>query len=111
MAKVDLITLTGITASDGSIVASGATMKFDTEFFAATTKIKINPKLYRNRELFEGGYLHVFIPESFIPPYFILDLTDEEFYSLTPLILYEKVGEHLNNHLGGNYFELKIIED
>jgi len=56
MAKVDLITISGLTASDGSFIASGATLKFDSNFFAASTHIKISPKLYRSRELFENGY-------------------------------------------------------
>ena len=72
MAKVDLITISAITASDGSVIASGATMKFDSEFLAGSTNINIMPKLYRNRELFESGYTHIHISEEIIPYNFIL---------------------------------------
>jgi len=110
MAKVDLLLVSGLTASDGSIVASGATLKFDSEFVASVTDVRVTPKLYRDRELFESGYTHIWMSEDIIPNSFVLELTDEEFYTLTPLILYEKVGEWLNTFLGNTYFELEIIE-
>ena len=78
--KINIITLTGLTASDGSVIASGATMKFDSEFLAASTNIKITPRLYRNKELFETGYDSIQIPEELIPYDFILQVSDEEFY-------------------------------
>lgn len=111
MAKVDLLLLSGLTASDGSIVASGATLKFDSEFRAGSTAIQVQPKLYRNRELFESGYTNTVMPETLIPYNFILTLSEEEYYVLTPLDLYEKVGEWLNAFMGGNYFQLEIINE
>lgn len=112
MAKVDLITLSAITASDGSIVATGATLKFDSEFFAASTVVRIKPKLYRNRELFETGYTSIqLIEEQTFPNIFEITFSAEEFYVLTPLTLYGEVGNWLNNYMGGNYFELKIIDE
>lgn len=111
MAKVDLMLVSGLTASDGSVVASGATLKFDSEFMAQNTFIRVVPKLYRNRELFQSGYTAIAISQDIIPFDFILELPDEEYYQLTPLALYTKVGEWLNNFLGGNYFELKIIQE
>jgi hypothetical protein len=110
MAKVDLLLVTGLTASDGSVVASGATLKFDSEFLASSTRVRIVPKLYRNRELFESGYTHINISEQIIPYDFTLEFMEEDFYSLTPLVLYQEVGNWLNNFLGGDYFELNIIE-
>ena len=111
MAKVDLLLVSGLTASDGSIVASGATLKFDSEFIASTTDVRIQPKLYRDRELFESGYTHIWMPESTIPASINLSFTDEEFYGMTPLVLYEKVGIALNGHLGGDFFELIVIDE
>ena len=108
MAKIDLLLITGLTASDGSIVESGATLKFDSEFVASVTDVRITPKLYRNRELFESGFTHIWISEQVIPNSFILEFPEEEFYVLTPLILYEEVGDWLNTFLGGTYFELLI---
>lgn len=110
MAKVDLMLMTGLTASDGSFVASGATLKFNSEFVAGTTGIKIFPKLYRNRELFESGYTNIWISEEIIPSEIYMELSEEEYYMLTPLALYEKVGLWLNNFLDGTYFELITTE-
>ena len=109
MAKVDLITKSGITASDGSVVESGATLKFDSNFFAASTLIKITPKLYRNRELFESGYREIFISEQVLPVDFVITLSEEAYYQLTPLQLYEEVKIFLNNLFGREMFEIKII--
>lgn len=110
MGKVDLMLISGLTASDGSLVASGATLKFDSEFLAGSTNIRVMPKLYRNRELFESGYTCIDMSENVIPFDFIMGLPEEEYYLLTPFQLYQHVGMYLNSVLGGNYFELKIIE-
>jgi hypothetical protein len=107
MAKIDLITLTGITAADGSIIASGATVKFNTEFFAQNNNISIRPKIYRSRELFDAGFNQVYT--NVIPDNFILTLADEDFYTLTPAVLYEKVRDYLNNLFGVTIFEINII--
>jgi len=108
MAKVDLLLTSGLTASDGSMVASGATLKFDSQFFAGSTRIRVKPKLYRNRELFESGYTETYMAEDVIPNEIELEFAEEEFYTLTPLQLYTEVGEWLNAFLGGTYFELLI---
>jgi hypothetical protein len=107
MAKIDLITLTGFTASDGSIVASGATVKFDSEFYARSNNVMIRPRVFRNREIFDAGFTEIRVIE--IPNEFILQLTDEDFYTLTPAVLYEKVRDYLNNSFGDDYFEINII--
>lgn len=110
MAKVDLLLVTGLTAGDGSVVASGATLKFNSEFEAGSTMIKVFPKLYRNRELFESGYTSIMMSEDVVPSEIELVLPEDDYYVLTPLRLYEEVGSWLNNFLGGDYFELNIIE-
>ena len=110
MAKIDIITLSGITASDGSVIASGATVKFDSEFYAASTDIRIMLKVYRNRELFELGYGGVQIPEETLPYDFILTIPKEEFYVITPTILYQKVCDYLNT-LIPDMFEVNIITE
>jgi len=107
MAKIDIITLTGFTATDGSVIASGATIKFSSEFSIRTTDIMIRPKVYRNREHFDLGYDEVRTNE--VLNEFTLRLPEEEFYVLTPMILYQKVCDYLNNWIGVNVFELKII--
>jgi len=107
MAKIDLITLTGFTAVDGSIIASGATIKFSSEFQIRSTDIMIRPKVYRNRELFDIGYENVETNE--ILNEFVLNVPEEEFYVLTPAKLYEKVRDYLNNWYGAYMFEINII--
>ena len=107
MTKIDLITLTGMTAADGSIIASGATVKFNTEFFAQNNNISIRPKVYRSRELFDAGFNQVYT--NVIPDNFTLTLVDADFYTLTPAKLYEKVRDYLNNLMGAQVFEIKII--
>lgn len=111
MAKIDIITLSGLTATDGSIIASGATVKFGSEFMAATTDIIIRPVVYRNRELFDAGYLNVPVPEETIPYDFILQIPEEEYYVLTPTILYGHVCDYLNTLFDTDMFEVKIITD
>lgn len=107
MAKIDLITLTGFTAVDGSIIASGATIKFSSEFNIRSTDIMVRPKVYRNRELFDLGYENVETNE--ILNEFVLNVPEEEFYVLTPALLYEKVRDYLNDWYGAYMFEINII--
>jgi len=106
MAKIDIITLTGFTATDGSVIASGATVKFSSEFIVGNTVIKIKPVVFRNRELFELGYRNVQTDE--ILQEFYLNLPEEEYYVLTPSILYQHVCDYLNNWIGDNLFEVQI---
>jgi len=107
MAKIDIITLSGLTANDGSIIESGATVKFNSEFYAASTDIIIRPMIYRNRELFELGYSDV--PCDEIPRDFILVVPEEDYYTMTPTILYEMVKDELNNRFGADMYEIQII--
>ena len=107
MAKIDIITLSGLTANDGSIIESGATVKFNSEFYAASTDIIIRPMIYRNRELFDMGYSA--IPCDEIPRDFIMTVPEEDYYTMTPAILYEMVKDELNNRFGADMYEIQII--
>lgn len=108
MAKIDIITLTGFTANDGSLIASGATVKFTSEFMIANTDIIVRPKVFRNRELFDLGCSNVETDE--VLNELILSLPEEEYYVLTPALLYQEVCDYLNTSMGGFYFEVQIIE-
>lgn len=109
MAKIDLITLGELTASDGSIISSGATIKFESVFKIGTTVVKAYPKIWRNRELFETGYTSIQVSNQTLPDDITLNnITEEEFYVLTPQILYEKVRDWLNDYYGINFIELQI---
>jgi hypothetical protein len=106
MAKIDIITLTGFTASDGSILASGATVKFSSEFMIGNTKIIVRPKAWRNRDLFEQGYN--FVDSKEIPQELVLEVPEEDYYVLTPTALYEIVKDELNAYFGDTLFEVVI---
>lgn len=110
MEKIDLILTSAITASDGSIIASGATMKFDAEFKAGSTDVRIFPKIYRNRELFESGFTNVLLSEKILPFEFDIHLGEEVYYSLTIYNLYERVKTFVNLLIGGEYFELRTFD-
>lgn len=110
MAKIDLITLSGLTASDGSLVASGATIKFATEFAIGSNDVRVFPQIWRNRELFETGYTSIQVSNETLPQDILIEgLTDEEFYTLTPQKIYELVRDWLNNYYGGEYVKIEII--
>lgn len=112
MAKIDLITLSGLTASDGSIISSGATIKFSTNFEIGNTNVRVYPQIFRNRELFELGFKHVEVTKETLPDdIYIQTLTEEEYYVLTPQKLYEIVRDWLNNYYGGEFVEINIILD
>ncbi len=107
MAKIDLITLSGLTAIDGSVIASGAIVKFETLFFIGTTTIEIRPRVFRTRELFESGFDYVKTIE--LPTDFKLNVPEEEYYTITPEKVYEKVRDYLNDLFGADVFEINII--
>ena len=110
--KIDLITTSGLTASDGSIIASGATIKFSTFFEIGTTNVRVYPRIYRNRELFEEGYKNVEIDNNILPDdVYITSLSVDDYYTLTPYKLYEIVRDWLNNFYGTEIIELKIIDE
>ena len=94
MAKIDIITLTAFTANDGSVVTSGATVKFSSEFMIVNTDIIVRPQAWRTRELFESGYTSIAIRE--IPNELYLQVHEEEYYVLTQKLLYEYVKDELN---------------
>lgn len=106
MAKIDIITLSGFTGSDGSVVASGATVKFSSEFMIGNTDIIVRPKLWRSRELFEDGFDSIQTLE--LPEELYLQVPEEEYYNLTPTLLYEYVKDELNSELGEIVFEVEI---
>ena len=109
MAKIDLITLSGLTASDGSIIASGATIKFQSVFAIGSVNVKVYPQIWRNRDLFETGYTSIQVTNETLPDDLtITGLTEEEFYTLTPQKLYEHVRDVLNDYYGADIIELQI---
>ena len=110
MAKIDLITLSGLTASDGSLIASGATVKFATSFEIGNTDVRVFPQIWRNREIFDTGYTSIRVSNETLPDDIVITgLTDEEFYNITPQKIYELVRDWLNNYYGDYIIEISII--
>jgi len=109
MAKIDLITLSGLTASDGSIIASGATIKFRTEFAIGVTNVRVFPQIWRNRELFDTGFTSIQVTNETLPDDILIEgLTDEQFYNLTPATIYGMVRDWLNAYYGEDIIEVSI---
>ena len=107
MAKIDILTLTGLTANDGSFISSGATVKFSSEFQVGGTRVMVRPFVYRTRELFELGYSSIKTQD--IPDEFQIHYEETEFYVLTPQQLYNDVCDYLNDLFGIVAFEVVII--
>ena len=109
MAKIDLITLSALTASDGSVIASGATVKFATKFEIGNTTVRVFPQIWRNRELFDTGYTSIHVLNETLPDDIRIDgLTDEQFYNLTPATIYGLVRDWLNNYYGADIIDVSI---
>lgn len=110
--KIDLLTVSALTASDGSVIASGATIKFETYFEVGNTNVRVFPKIYRSRELFELGYSPITMNDQDFPKeLYIQTLTENDFYTLTPQTLYTIVRDQINNFYGGSICNINIIED
>ena len=111
MNTLELITTSGLTASDGSIITSGATIKFQVVFNIGTIKIKIYPKIYRSVKLFYEGYKNVPINKEILPDDITIDsLTVDEYYNLTTQILYEIVKDWLNNYYGADIVKVETYQ-
>jgi len=107
--KIDIISLSGLTAVDGSTISSGATIKFETVFRAGSSDVQFILETYRNRELFEAGYKKVKTIE--LPEDINVSIPDNVYYTITPFQIYETVKNSLNQIMGSEYFEIKIIEE
>ena len=105
MTNIDIITLTGLTATDGSIIDAGAVIKFETEFPIGFAGFYARIKVYRNRTIFEAGYDGIYLHG--IKDELIEDM-GIEFFNLTPTILYTKVAEFINAEYGATVCEVEI---
>lgn len=93
----------GLTSIDGFLLTAGI-LKFETVFMVGTTKARIIPMFFRSREIFELKYRHTTIIDY--PQFFELEFTEEEFYQITPMILFTKVKDYMNDYLKVNAFEI-----
>ena len=79
--KKDIITLTGLTAEDGSIVASGAHIALEIEFPMNFQGYYARINVFRSKEIFENGY----------QPVRILNIEDELMKETTEDILMSSI--------------------
>lgn len=107
MTNIDIVTLTGLTATDGSVISAGAIIKFETEFPLRYSGYVAKMWVFRNKAIYDAGYDGVLIHG--IEQEFIEDL-GAEFFDLTPTMLYTKVAEHVNNHFNATVCEVQITE-
>jgi len=106
---VDIITLSGITASDGTTIEAGAVVKFDSEFYAGSSDIRVRPRIFRSREFFENGFDSVGTNKKIGE--FKIQLSNDDYYTLTPLNLYHHVANTLNEIFDGQIFEVSVTEE
>jgi hypothetical protein len=95
----------GLTAKYGELLTSGI-LKFESRFLVGTTNVMIIPKFYKSRPIFEAGYQ--FIETINYPREFYISFTEEEFYEITPAILFTSVCDYLNTLLNVVAFEITI---
>jgi len=103
---VDIITTSGLTGRDGSVIAAGAVIKFETEFPIGFSGFVSRLRVYRSKAIYENGYSNVSLKDFDNE---IREDLGEEFFNLTPLILYNKVVENINNQYGATVCEVQTI--
>jgi len=54
--KKDIVTLTGLTAVDGSVVSAGAHISLEIEFPSLFDGYVARVSFFRNKQIFENGY-------------------------------------------------------
>lgn len=108
MASISLRTITGMTASDGSEILSGATIKFQT-ILHPDGMVEINPRIYRSEEAFASGYSFILMRDEEFPSNLnIANLNPDSMYSVTMTQLYNAARNNINGFLGGNYLAVFI---
>lgn len=108
MAKISLRTITGMTASDGSEILSGATVKFDT-ILHPNGIVEILPRIYRSETAFASGYTFILMRDEDFPSTLVIaNLNPDLMYTVTMTQLYNAARNYLNDFLGGTYLAVFI---
>jgi hypothetical protein len=90
---------TGLTTTDGGSVASGAYVIFSTRFPHRGLNYSVEILIYRSLAALDNGFSAIQVIE--IPQYYYTKtLTEQEFATLTPIIIHEHVKEFLENYVG-----------
>jgi hypothetical protein len=90
---------TGLTATDGGSVASGAYVIFSTRFPYRGLNYSVEILIYRSLAALDGGLSPIKVIE--IPEYFYTkNLTEQEFMGLTPVVIHDDVKAFLEGYVG-----------
>jgi len=90
---------TGLTTTDGGSVASGSYVIFTTRFPARGLNYSVELYLYRSLAALDAGLSQIKVIE--IPEYYYTkQLTEQEFASLTPVVIHDDVKAFLEGYVG-----------
>ena len=104
---MDIFTVTGLTLTDGSILDSGAILKFSTEFPIGVDGYRFEIQPYRSREIFEAGYKPVEIMDFMTTgEIFVPNMSD-----INMIGLYHTVNNFINSQYDDIVSEVVIYQD
>lgn len=90
---------TGLTTTDGGAVASGSYVIFTTRFPYRGLNYSVELLIYRSLAALDAGLQPIKVLE--IPEYFYTkSLTEQEFASLTPIVVHDDVKAFLEQYVG-----------
>jgi hypothetical protein len=95
-----------LTAKDGSVIASGSIVKFDTNFPRTGDFIRFYIGIYRDSEAFDSGKSPVLCTEIDQYQEINLPLSQEEYNALTPITIHEKLKAYLEGIIGQGVIEI-----
>jgi hypothetical protein len=90
---------TGLTTTDGGTVYSGSYLIFSTSFPARGLNYSVELRIYRSLAALDAGLQSIKVIQ--IPVYFYTkNLTEQEFASLTPVVIHDDVKAFLEGYVG-----------
>lgn len=91
---------TSLTTIDGGSVESGSHLEFDSFFPSGELSYNINMILYRDINAKNNGFKPIKGVVEIEKMNFTNPLTEQDYVSLTPLVMHEYVKQYLENYLG-----------
>ena len=90
---------TGLTTTDGGSVATGSYVIFSTRFPYRGLNYSVEILMYRSLAALDAGLQPIKVIE--IPEYYYTKvLTEQEFASLTPIVIHDQVKDFLEQYVG-----------
>lgn len=102
-----LIINTGLTTQDGGSVESGAYLIFSTRFPYRGLSYSVDMKIYRSLAALDAGYSSINVVEI-KDLFFTEQLSEEEFISLNPILIHERVKTYLGRFVGESNIEITL---